>query len=62
MRAPLSCGWSKNGLNEWPPGDVDGPPQCNVAVPYHLWNQRLGHPNCQVLNKFLHDFSIPVVG
>lgn len=43
-------------------GDVDGPPKCNVVVSYNLWHQRLGHPNRQVLNKFLHDFSIPVVG
>ena len=60
--APLAHEWSKNGLYEWPPGDFDGLPQCNVVVPYYMWHQRLGHPNHQVLNKFLHDFSIPVVG
>jgi len=49
-------------MYEWPPGDVDGSPKSNVTVSYHLWHQRLDHPNRQVLNKFLHDFSIPVVG
>ncbi|KAH0709286.1 hypothetical protein KY284_010713 [Solanum tuberosum] len=35
--APLAHEWSKNGLYEWPPGDFDGLPQCNVVVPYYMF-------------------------
>ncbi|KAH0638883.1 hypothetical protein KY290_036191 [Solanum tuberosum] len=56
--ASLTREWSKNGLYEWPPGDVDGQPQCNVVVPYHLWHQLLGHPNRQVLNKFSNKVNV----
>lgn len=60
--AQLNSGCSTNRFYEWPSRDVDGPLQCNVAVPYNLWNQRLRKPNRHVWNKLLHDFSIPLVG
>lgn len=59
--APLVRGQNKDGLYEWPPVCTHRSPQCNVAVPIHLWHRRLGHPNRRVLNTILNNFSLPVL-
>lgn len=57
--APLVCEQNGDGLYHGPSSSPTNP-QCNMAIPLHLWHHRLRHPNFRILNKILHQFSVPI--